>query len=151
MRKAPRLAALVLLAIASFPACRKAGDPVRQTLDAMVRAVEKGDADGAAELLSQAYRDGQGTGKAEAHLTLKRYLGAYESLSVSLTKVEITRSGELARATFRAAVSGTPRKIGGLDGILPRSTTLDFETTLAPEDGSWRLTWASWREAASAP
>lgn len=143
------LPAFLIALVVAAPAvdgCRKAGDPVRGTLDAVVRAVEKGDADGVARSLSGSFHDAQGTGKAEVQLTLKRYLAAYEGLSVSLGKLEITRSPELARATFRATVSGTPRKIGGLDGILPRSTSLEFEVTLAPEDGTWRLTWASWRE-----
>ena len=151
MRPRRPLLVAALLAAAVAPACGPKGDPVRATLDGIARAVEKTDAEEAASHLAAGFRDAQGGDRNEALLTLRRYLAAYESLSVSLADVEVTRSADLARATFRADVSGTPRKLGGLDGWLPRSVKLRFELTLVPEGKEWKVSWASWHQEGGDP
>ena len=39
---------------------------------------------------------------------------------------------------------GTPRKIGGLEGLIPRSASYRFEVRLAPDGGRWKVYKASW-------
>jgi hypothetical protein len=143
LRRAFVLSLLVLQTLVSA-ACRKEGDPVRATLDRIVTAAEKGDATGIVDELSATFQDAQGSSRAETELTVKRYLWAYERLSVKLEGVAIERKETAARATFKAVVSGVPRSVGGLDGILPRSTTVRFELTLLREEGGWKVTWGSW-------
>ena len=36
-------------------------------------------------------------------------------------------------------MSGQPRKIGGLEGLVPSSAAYDFELRLAPENGAWKV------------
>lgn len=138
------MAALLVVAAVS---CRPSGDPVRQTLDALAHAAEKRDAGAALELIAPDY---QGTGsRADVESDLRRYLAAYESLSVKLSDVKIERGPDAARVTFRADLSGTPRKLGGLDGFLPRSAAYLFEANLAVYDGRWKIYRASWRALSS--
>ncbi len=138
---------LILLLLLSIPACKKHGDPVRETLDDLAHAAEKRNANAALELVAPGY---QGSGsRAEVESDLRRYLAAYESLSVKLSDVKIERGPDAARVTFRADLSGTPRKLGGLDGLLPRSAAYLFEANLAVYDGRWKIYRASWHSVSS--
>ena len=60
--------------------------------------------------------------------------------------MKIERSEGAALARFQAKLSGEPRKLGGLAGILPRSSTLRFEVRLVPDGGRWKIAWASWNQ-----
>jgi hypothetical protein len=146
MAPARRLGGLFVLFAASL-ACRERGDPVRETLDRIVRAAEKRDAAGVVENLSSGYRDAEGQSSIEVAATLRRYFAAYEILNVRVTGLEIERAAEAARARFRAELSGQPTKLGGLDRLLPSSSRYDFDVRLAPEEGHWKVAWASWRPA----
>lgn len=149
-RSVPAITFVFALALISWcltTACGKKGDPVRHTLDAIVAAAEKGSADGVLAGIAADYKDAEGNGRADIELTLRRYLAAYESLAVRLSDVEIERSSSAARVRFRADFSGVPRKLGGLDAWLPRSSSWRFEVRLSPEKGEWKVYWASWSPA----
>ncbi len=75
---------------------------------------------------------------------MRRTLGAYESLSLSLTDVAIERGPAAAQAKFKVRMSGKPRAVGGLDAILPRSSRWSFDARLEAGPGGWRIVWASW-------
>ena len=141
-RAALTLFALVLAA--SLPACRKEADPVRATIEALAEAVEDRDADAAGALLAAAYADGEHAGRDAAQLTIRRYFAAYESISTAFSDLAIERKPDLARATFTASFDGAPRKIGALDGMLPRTAKVRFEMNLVPEEGRWKVSWAGW-------
>lgn len=139
--------ALALLLLLGMAGCRKHGDPVRESLDDLAHAAEKRNASAALELIAPDY---QGSGsRADVEADLRRYLAAYESLSVKLSDLKIERGPDAARVTFRADLSGTPRKLGGLDGLLPRSAAYRFEVNMAVYDGRWKIYKASWRGASS--
>ena len=127
--------------------CREKGDPVRETLDRIVRAAEKRDAEAVVENLSAGYRDEEGQSPAEVAGTLRRYFAAYESLKVRVEDLKVESAPEAAEARFRAEISGRPTKLGGLDRLLPSASRYDFDLRLAPEGGRWKVVWASWRSA----
>ncbi len=135
------LTALLLLA------CGKNGDPVRDCLDGVARAAHDRDAGALFDRVTADFQSGEGSPRAEAQDLVRRYLAAYESLDVALSDVQIERSDNAARARFRADLSGRPRKIAGLDGLFPRSSTYDFDVRLVPDDGKWKIAWAQWHEA----
>jgi hypothetical protein len=135
---------LALLLAASLPACRKEADPVRATIEALAEAAEDRDADATGDLLAAAYADGEHGGKDAALLTVRRYFAAYESISAAFSDLTIERKPDLARATFTASFDGAPRKIGSLEGMLPRTAKVRFEMNLVPEDGRWKVSWAGW-------
>ena len=143
--KRAALALLVSLAVVGAPACRKAGDPVRETIDALAGAASERDADAAEKLLAAGYADGEHPDRNAAVLTIRRYFAAYERISVSLADVTIERKPDLARATFVASFDGAPRKLGALDAMLPRTSKVRFEMNLVPEEGRWKVAWAGWQ------
>ena len=147
-----RRTVLCVLAVALLFAangCGKKSDPARQTIDEIVAAAEARDAGAIVERLASDFQAADGSGRADAEAVLRRYLAAYESLGVRISDVTMEQAAGAARARFRAELSGKPRSVGGLDGILPRSSTYRFDLRLAPESegGRWVVTWASWESA----
>ncbi|HQP88150.1 MAG TPA: hypothetical protein PLL76_18015 [Thermoanaerobaculia bacterium] len=140
-RLAPFLAFPLLLALVS---CRKEADPVRATIEALESAAEDRDAEAAGELLAAAYTDVEHLDRAAALGTLRRYFAAYESISASFSDLDVDRKPDLARATFTASFNGSPRKLGALAEMLPRTAKVRFEMNLAPEGDGWKVVWASW-------
>jgi hypothetical protein len=144
--RSPAFRALLLGALFAAAACGEKGDPVRRTIDEIVTAAEKRDAAAVVERLAPDFQAADGSGRADAETTLRRYLGAYERLRVRVSDLTIERAAGAARARFRAEISGTPRNVGGLEGLLPRSSVYRFDLRLAPasDGGRWLVTWASW-------
>jgi hypothetical protein len=138
--RAAALAAALVLA-----ACeRGSGDPVKDRLTALVASAEKRDAVAVMAGVSETFRDSEGGGKADAAALVRRYLAAYESLSLSITDVAIERGAAAAQAKFKIRMSGRPRAVGGLDGLLPRSSRWSFDVRLEAEKGRWRIVSAAW-------
>jgi hypothetical protein len=142
------LCAIALAAILVGAACGEKGDPARRTIDEIVAAAEKRDAAAVVERLAPDFQAADGSGRADAEMTLRRYLAAYERLGVRISDLTIERAAGAARARFRADLTGTARKIGGLEGILPQSSAYRFDLRLAPtsEGGHWVVTWATWEQ-----
>lgn len=147
MARGSRFLVLPFLVCGLALACRKPGDPVKETLDRIVEAADKRDADAVVSQLAVGYRDAEDQAPGEVRALLRRYFAAYEILNVRISGLEIERAPEAARARFRAELSGQPAKLGGLDRLLPSASRYDFEVRLAPEDGRWKVAWAAWRRA----
>jgi hypothetical protein len=143
--KAPRSIAAGLLALVVAIGCGEKSDPVRQALDRLVAAAKERNAGDFAAILAPDFQAADGTGRADAEATLRQYFAAYESLDVRISDVSIERAADAARVRFRADLSGKPRRIGGLEGLLPATSAYRFDLRLAPgEGGRWLVTWASW-------
>ena len=142
-RIAPLFAGLLLLA----PGCREKGDPVEATLNRMRKAAEARDTRGVVENLTPDFREAAGGGTSEVSETLRRYFAAYEIINLKMRDVTIERAPEAARARFRVEFSGQPRKIGGLDGLLPSASTYSFDVRLVPDGSRWKVAWAAWEAA----
>jgi hypothetical protein len=125
-------------------ACGPRKDPVRAALDRVVAGAEGRDASDVVACLTADYTDAEHASPAEVELTLKRYLLAYESLRISLSDVQVDGGPTRARATFRASLSGTPRAVGGLDAILPRSSSYRFDVLLVKDGARFKIAKAAW-------
>jgi hypothetical protein len=77
---------------------------------------------------------------------VRRYLAAYESLSLTLSDVAIERGPAAAHAKFRVRMSGKPRAVGGLEGFLPRSSRRSFDVRLEGGAGGWKIASAAWSQ-----
>lgn len=141
------LSGLALAAAAAALCCREKGDPVKASLDRIVRAAHERDARAFMDNVSADFSAAEGMTRAEALLTLQRYFAAYAILDVTLRDVTIERAENAARARFTAQLQGQPQKIGGLDAILPRSSAWKFELRLTPDGSRWKVAWASWEPA----
>ena len=135
---------LGLAAVLLVAACaRTPRDPVLECLDGAAKAAEARDADAVLARVSEGYRDNSGA-KTDAALLLKRYFAAYESLSISLANVAVQRGDNSARARFTARMSGRPRAVAGLEGLLPRASRWRFDVRLEAEKDGWKITEAAW-------
>lgn len=133
---------------AAFAACGPATDPVRQTIDGIIHGAEERQTAAILERLAADFQGADGSGRADAEATLRRYLAAYEKLDVRVSDLTIERAEGAARARFRADLSGSPRRIGGLGGLLPRASAYRFDLRLVPgEGGRWLVAWAAWEPA----
>jgi hypothetical protein len=132
----------LLLSLAA--GCGEKADPVRATLDRIRKAAEARDAAGVVENLGSDFRDDAGGGAGEVSEALRRYFAAYEILNLQMRDITIERSEQAARARFRVEFSGQPRKIGGLDGLLPSASTYKFDVRLVPDGKRWKVAWAAW-------
>ena len=145
-----RRAAAHILAAAAWilvPACAPKGDPVRQSLDAIVKAADARDAERLFEHVSASFQAADGSSLADAQAMVGRYFSAYEILTVTIRDVRIERGEGAARVRLRAEMSGQPRKVGGLEGLVPTASTYDFDLRLTLEDGRWKVAWAQWTPA----
>src|SRR5262249_50793565 len=138
-----RLTAVVLIIGVAF-ACRQSGDPARETLDALVRAAHDRDASDFLDRIAAGFQGADGSSHADVEALVRRYFAGYEILDVTVGDVIVEKTENAARVRFRAELSGQPRKIGGLEGLLPRSSSYDFDMRLVPEAGKWKVAWASW-------
>ena len=136
-----------VVAVLSLCACGGDGDPVRATLDACVKAANTRDAKALFERVAPGFQAADGSGIGEARAMVERYFAAYETLEVSIRDVRIERAEGAARVRLRATLSGQPRRIGGLEGLVPSSAAYDFDLRLVPEGGSWKISWAQWNPA----
>ena len=145
IRRAFALHFCVLLLLAS--GCREKADPLRATLERIRKAAEARDAAGVLENLASDFRDDSGGGAADVSEVLRRFFAAYEILNLQMRDVTIERAEQAARARFRVELSGQPRKIGGLDGLLPSVSTWNFDVRLVPDGKRWKVAWAAWQQA----
>jgi hypothetical protein len=125
--------------------CREKADPVHATLERIRKAAEARDAVGVLENLTSDFRDDTGGGTGELSEALRRYFAAYEILNLRMRDLTIERAAEAARARFRVDFSGQPRKIGGLDGLLPSASACNFDVRLVPDGKRWKVAWAAWQ------
>jgi SnoaL-like domain len=129
-------------------ACSPAGDPVRATVDRMAQAAKARDAKALFANVAPGFQAADGSGPAEARETVERYFAAYEMLDVAVRDVRIERGGsDAARVRFRAQMSGQPRRISGLEGLVPSSAAYDFDVRMVDEGGAWKVTRAQWNPA----
>jgi hypothetical protein len=144
MRRYARAAALLLLVSLS---CAKKSDPIRETIDAVVKAANARDAAALLERVAPDFEAADGASRLDVETRLQRYFSAYEILQVSVSDVQIERGENAARVRLRAEMSGQPRKVGGLEGLVPSAAKYDFELRLVRQGDAWKLGWAAWTPA----
>ena len=143
MRNAARRAAFPLAVCLVFGCARKA-DPVRETIDAVVRAANARDVQALLARVAPDFEAADGANRLDVEARLQRYFAAYEILNVRVSDLQIERGENAARVRLRAEMTGQPRKVGGLDGLLPSAAKYDFELRLVRDGEAWKLAWAAW-------
>jgi len=144
MKTTRRVTVLALVSVLSAH-CGPPKDPVGASLDAMVRAANARDARALFDRVAPGFSAADGSNRDEARATVERYFASYEALNVSIDDVQIERGdADAARVRFRARMSGQPRKIGGLEGLVPSEASYDFDLRMVREDGAWKVAWAQW-------
>jgi hypothetical protein len=140
-----RVALVLSFVLLPASACHRARqDPAMACLTGALGAAESRDADGVMSRVAEGFRDAEGGGKVDAAALVRRTLAAYESLSLTLSGVTIERGPAAAHAKFKVRMSGKPRSVGGLEGLLPRSSNWSFDVRLEAGTGGWKIASASW-------
>jgi hypothetical protein len=99
------------------------------------------------ENLTDDFSGADGMTRADALSTVRRYFSAYAILDVTLSGVTVERAENVARVRLTADLAGQPQKVGGLEGLLPRSSRYRFELRLVPDGSRFKVAWASWEPA----
>ena len=124
--------------------CGGPADPVRQLLDGVAAAAQERDAEGVLVRLAPSFRGAGGMDRAAAGAELRRYFALYAGLDVTLSEVEVEPDDDGARARFRADLSGRPKDLPGVEGLLPRASAFRFDVRAAPEGDGWTIVSAEW-------
>jgi hypothetical protein len=143
MGTAARRAALPLAVCLVFGCARK-DDPVREAIDAVVKAANARDVEALLARVAPDFEAADGASRLDVEARLTGYFAAYEILNVSVSAVQIERGENAARVRLRAEMAGQPRKVGGLDGLLPSAAKYDFELRLVNTGDGWKLARAAW-------
>lgn len=133
----------LLLAAAS---CAKR-DPVEGLIRDLVEAAGDRDADAVGELLTSDFTAGDGSDRESVLRTTRQIMAAYRSLDADVSAIEINRRGPSARAKFRVKITGVPTSFGGIGDLVPKQAAYDFDVAARDDDGTWKLSSATWTEA----
>jgi hypothetical protein len=153
MRSEARLAAVLsVTALLLGAGCQGSPDPVLALVDSLRQGAEDRDAQAIADLLTDDFKGSGGTDKAEATATLRRYFAGYESVHLAVYDVVVrNRTENGAEVSFRAELSGSARRIGGLEGFLPPSAVERFDLRLVRSGAEWKVASAEWKPVEPAP
>jgi len=147
---APTATALVL-ALAAVACSRPPADPVAAVVASLKQAAQSRAASALGRQLSPDFTGAQGLGRADTLAEAKRYLTAYESVSIEIADMEATRSADAAHLRCLVAFSGRPRRLLGLDALLPPQATYRFELDLVRGAEGWLVQHAAWEPATPSP
>jgi len=139
--------AVAFAAAAAVAACSGGGDPVRAAIDRTVKAANARDAGALFDNVASDFQAGDGSSRADDEGLLRHYFAAYESLDVRLEDVRIERTESTARVRLRAVMTGRPREVAGLAGLLPSFAKYDFDFRMSKDGAKWKVAWASWTPA----
>ena len=143
-RRAARPAAWVCLLGMAVAACGAPPDPVRQLVEDVAAAAEDRDAESVLSRLAPSFRGTGGLDRAAVGAELRRYFALYSGLDVTLSDVEVEPEEEGARARFRADLSGRPKDLPGMEGLLPRASAFRFDVLAVPAADGWTIVSAEW-------
>jgi hypothetical protein len=144
MRKASASPCVLLLIVLFVGGCAKKGDPVRETIDAVVKAANARDTAALLTRVAPDFEAADGASRLDVEVRLNQYFAAYEIFNVTVSDVQIERGEGAALVRLRAQLSGQPRAVGGLSGLLPSDAKYDFEMRLMYDGEAWKITWAAW-------
>lgn len=141
MRNRAWRAAVVLSALTIAGCSSKS--PLDRLLADLESRIEDRDAAAVVELLAPEFQAQNGMKPAMVVEELKRYFFAYESLDVQLS--EVAPEGDPPRrVSVRVDMSGKPKQIGGLAGMVPDLAAYRFDLDLVPKDDALRISGARW-------
>ena len=135
------VAALVLLA--SIMAC-SSKDPLNLLLEDLEEAAENRNVDVFEKRLATDFTANDEISREEALALLRRYFLAYEKITVDVTNVERSKTGN--RVSFQVSFSGNVNAAFKLQNLLPSTASYHFDLRLVQEGGTLKVQRAFWKE-----
>jgi hypothetical protein len=135
--------ALVLSALAAAACSGPPLSPVEQLLADVEAKVEDKDADGLGKLLAPEFTGPGGLKRAGVPAELRRYFFMYDSLDVTFSG-PLVEGAPPASVKVRVDLSGKPKDVGGLAGLVPDLAAYDLELGLRAEGERLLITRAAY-------
>ncbi len=135
------VAALVLLA--SIIACSNK-DPLNLLLEDLEEAAENRNVDAFKKRLATDFIANDEISREESLALLRRYFLAYERITVDVTNVERSKTGN--RVSFQVSFSGNVNAAFNLQNLLPSTASYHFDLRLVQEGGSLKVQKAFWKK-----
>ena len=144
-----RGASVPVLLLVCLLGCARKGDPIRATIDEVVKAANARDTAAVMERVAPMFEAADGASRLDLEMRLNQYFAAYEILNVTVSDVTVERGEGAALVRLRAQMSGQPKAVGGLSGLLPSEAKYDFEIRLVNDGEAWKVGWAGWKQVES--
>ena len=137
------LAAILLFTLACHKETEE--DKVRGVITTIQRATEEKKLLSALDPISKAYRDPQGNDFDAIKTLLLYYFYQHKKIGVTIPSIDVTVSGQTARASFQAILSGRGSSEDAHLSILPEALgAYSFDVDLKKEEGKWKVFSAVW-------
>ena len=138
--------AVLVLVLVCLAGCARKGDPIQEAIDGVVKAANARDTAAVMERVAPDFEAADGAGRLDLEVRLNQYFAAYEILHVTVSDVRVERGDGAALVRLRAQMSGQPKAVGGLSGLLPSEARYDFEIRLVNNGEAWKIGWAGWKQ-----
>ena len=135
-----------LLLAASIMGCNSK-DPLDLLLTELEEAAENREVGAFEKRLASGFTGNDQIGREESIATLRRYFMAYERITLDLSNVERSKSGN--RITFQVSFSGNANEAFNLQNLLPSTAVYHFDLRLVQERDSLKVRKAFWKEVSS--
>lgn len=135
-----------LLLAASIMGCNSK-DPLDLLIEELEEAAENRDVNAFEKRLAADFTANDQIHREEALALLRRYFLAYERITVDVTKLERSTTGN--RVNFQVSFSGNVNEkfnVKNLQNILPSTAVYHFDLRLLQEEGSLKVQKAFWKE-----
>ncbi len=142
-RPIPLWIVVVLVLVASIMACSNK-DPLSLLLEDLEEAAENRDVDAFKKRLATDFTANDEISREEALALLRRYFLAYERITMDVTNVELSKSGN--RVSFQVSFSGNVNEAFKLQNLLPSTAVYHFDLRLVQEAGTLKVQRAFWKE-----
>lgn len=135
--------AVLLIFMVSMIDC-SSKDPVSLLMAELEAAAEARDVDGFEHRLDPGFSGNGSVSREEALAMLRRNFAAYERISLDITNVERSKSGD--RLNFRVDFLGQANTAFNLQNLLPSTAAYQFELQLVEKEGTLMVQKAFWTE-----
>lgn len=142
-RPIPVWIVVALVLVAPIMACTSK-DPLSLLLEDLEEAAENRDVDVFEKRLASSFTANDEIGREQALAQLRRYFLAYKRITVDVTNVERSKTGN--SVSFQVSLSGNVNEAFKLQNLLPSTASYQFNLRLVQEEGTLKVQRAFWNE-----
>jgi hypothetical protein len=134
--------AVALLLALSIVFC-SSKDPVSVLLKDLEKAAENRDVTAFEKRLAGDFTGNDQFSRDEALSTLRRYFLAYERITLDITKLKRSKTGN--HVSFEVSFAGNVNETFKLQNLIPSTASYHFDLQLVQEKGNWKIQRAYWQ------
>ncbi len=134
----------VAFVLVAFMIACSSKDPLSLLIEDLEEAAENRDVDIFEKRLASSFAANDEISREQALAQLRRYFLAYKQITVDVTNVEPSKTGNLV--SFKVSFSGTVNEAFKLQNLLPSTASYQFNLHLVQEEGTLKIQRAFWNE-----